>query len=429
MWLDPLHLSPFDKVRESRQNGRTPPILVKTMIAAKYQEYMYGFLQSVVQEIGPRPACSQAERDLTRILVREWTPSCDTVSIESFTCSPGAFLGFLPLSVLAYLGAVALYWFYPWLSFGLAAVALGLLFFELIRYHEVIDFLFPRRRGANVAAAIRPRGQVERRVIVSAHQDSAYEFRLWHRFRNAALVLMALAVFALLLIFAASLAKTIGELADFGNATGYSVAGIVAAGLAPVVAVFSFFRSNRSVPGAMDDMAGVAVMAGLGKYLEDAKHGQAFFPRKTEILLLATSSEEAGLRGAKRYVERHLEEMRDLPTYGLFLDGVYDERFLTVTSREVCTWAKHDPTLVKMAHEVAAGHGWSLRARWLPLGATDASAFSVKGIPSVCLHCADMSRLPGNYHTREDTCENVRPESLSVLLQMVVDMITQIDEK
>jgi aminopeptidase YwaD len=398
------------------------------MVAAKYQEYMYGLLWRVVNGIGPRPACSQAERELSRLLVREWTPLCDTVAVESFTCSPRAFLGFLPVCVLSYLAATALYWFYPWLSFGLATVALGLLFFELIRYHEVIDFLFPRMRGANVAAVIHPRSQIEKRVIVSAHQDSAYEFRLWHRFRNAALVLMALAVFALLLMFAASLAKTIGEFTGLGNATGYNVAGIVAAGLAPIVAFFFFFRSDRAVPGAMDDMAGIAVLAGLGKYLDEAKHGGGFFPRRTEVMLLATSSEEAGLRGAKRYVKKHLKEMKEIRTYGVFLDGLYDERFLTVTSREVCTWAKHDPKLVRLAQEVAAGHGWSLGTRWLPLGATDASAFSSKGIPAVCLHCADMSRLPHNYHTREDTCENVRPESLSVMLQIVVDMIERIDD-
>ena len=64
-----------------------------------------------------------------------------------------------------------------------------------------------------------------------------------------------------------------------------------------------------------------------------------------------------------------------------------------------------------------------------PLGGTDAAAFSVKGIPAVCLHCQDTSRAVPNYHTRNDTYEHIRPESLSVSLQLVLDMLKQIDSK
>jgi Zn-dependent M28 family amino/carboxypeptidase len=177
----------------------------------------------------------------------------------------------------------------------------------------------------------------------------------------------------------------------------------------------------------MDDMAGVGVTAGLARYLDDAKHSGDLFLQRTEVVLLATSAEEAGLRGAKRYVKKHLNELKERPTYGLFLDGICDEKFLTVTDRELCTGAKHDPGLVKLAQEVAAGHGWPIRKRWIPLGGTDASAFSLKAIPAVCLHCQDTSRLVSNYHTRHDTLEHIRPQSLGISLQMVIDMIERLD--
>ncbi len=389
---------------------------------------MYALLKKVIDEIGPRPACSEAERKLGSLLVEEWTPLSDSISVETFTCSPRAFLGFLPLSVTAYVAAVALYWFYPLPALIVAAIGFSLVFFEFVRYREFIDFLFPKMRGANVAAVIRPKGQFDKRVIVSAHQDSAHEFRLWYRLGNMAVPLMALASAAMILAFGASLAKTIGEYAGFGDGVGFNIVGIIVAGLAPVVAVFFFFRSNDAVPGAMDDMAGVAVLAGLGRYLDDAKHSGGFFPRRSEIVLLATSSEEAGLRGAKRYVRKHLREMKTIPTYAVFVDVVYDEKYLTVIDFELCTWVRHDPTLVKIAQDVATSRGWEARTKWVPFGATDASAFSVAGVPSVSLFCADTSRLTPNYHTREDTCEHVRPESLSVMLQMVLDIIQRLDE-
>jgi Zn-dependent M28 family amino/carboxypeptidase len=98
-----------------------------------------------------------------------------------------------------------------------------------------------------------------------------------------------------------------------------------------------------------------------------------------------------------------------------------------VATGEVSTGAKHDPGLVEMAQRVAASHGWPIKSKPIPLGASDASAFSKKGVKSICLFSQDSTRLVPNYHTREDTPEHVRPEALSVSLQLVIDMIQRID--
>src|SRR5262249_37300010 len=108
-------------------------------------------------------------------------------------------------------------------------------------------------------------------------------------------------------------------------------------------------------------------------------------------------------------------------------DGVYDERYLTVIERELFTGAHHDPRLVRLAQTVAGNHRWPLQTRMIPLGATDATAFAVAGLPSVSLLCQDISRLVPNYHTRRDTIDHRRPESLGVMLQLVLDMIERLD--
>jgi hypothetical protein len=397
------------------------------MVAEKYQDYVHNLIRRVLDEIGPRPSCSEAESRLGRLLAREWMPVCDAVTMESFMCSPRAFLGVLPLSVLAYFAAVILYWLYPPASPALAAVSFSLVFFELLRYREFVDFLFPRKKGWNVTGVIRPRGEARQRVIVSAHQDSAYEFRLWYHLGTASVWLTALSGAAIVFILAGGIARTLAWFGGSEEAVAYTAVGIAAIALSPVVGLFLFFKSGRAVPGAMDDMAGVAVVSGLARYLDDARHDGSFFPRSTEVVLLATSAEEAGLRGAKRYAEKHMTEMRQKPTYALFLDGIYDERLLTVTDSELFTGARHDAGLVRLAQEAAAARGWPIRKRWIPLGGTDASAFSLRGIPAVCLHCQDTSRLVFNYHTPHDTLENIRPRSLSVSLQMVIDMIERLD--
>ena len=361
--------------------------------ADRYADHMYELVDRAVTDIGPRESCSEEEKRLGRLYAREIEPVCDRIEVEEFTCSPKAFLGFFPFLVLLYLAGVVLYYIYPPVSVILAAIGIGVFYYEVVSYRELIDPLFPKRKGENVAGFVRPAGEVKKRVIVSAHLDSAYEFKVWYWLKGFSVPAMALAFLAPVLLLGAALARTIADSSGTPENAVYTALGIALIALSPIVAVFFFFHTDDVVPGAMDDMAGIAVLAGLGEYLHDAKGGDGFYPENTEIVLLALSSEEAGLRGAKRYAARHKKEYADVPTYAVFLDGIYDEQFLTVFKREVWCSAKLDPYLVELAQEAAAANGHDIRTGVLAVGATDASAFARAGIPSVSICCQDSTRL------------------------------------
>lgn len=398
------------------------------MRADRYRDYMYQLTDRVLKEVGPRESCREAEKQLGRLVASELEPSCEQVKVEKFTCSPSAFLGAFPYLIAAYVVAAVLYWFFPLVSAVLAAAALAVLYLEVALYKELVDPLFPRRQGENIIGVIKPSGEVEKRVIVSAHLDSAYEFNIWWWFKNASIPVMALAVLAVLLLLGSSIARTVVEFSGVPGPGTYRILGIVCAALTPVIGIFAFFHTYNVVPGAMDDLTGIAVLAGLARYLADSRAEGGFFPARTEVLILGLSSEEAGLRGAKRYAAAHAEEMKAMPTWGLFLDGIYDEQFLMVNGKEISMGTKMDPYLVSLAQEVARDRGWPLHAGTLAVGATDASAFVQEGIRSLSLGCVDTSKLPPNYHTRLDTIDRIRPESLAVSLQLVADMIERIDQ-
>ena len=131
--------------------------------------------------------------------------------------------------------------------------------FARIRSHhlrELIDFLFARKEGENVAGIVAPRGEVRRRVIFSGHFDSAFEFKLWYWFKNFSIPIMIAAVFAFLLLFGASLARAIQNSRGFPGGGAYTVLGIACIALLPLVALFLVFHTRDLVPGAMDDLAG-----------------------------------------------------------------------------------------------------------------------------------------------------------------------------
>ncbi len=388
---------------------------------------MYGLIRKVVDEIGPRPPCSDAEKKLGRLMVEEWKQTCDSVEVEPFSCSPYAFIGSYPLGALFYLAAVIMYWFIPPVALALIIVSCSMMI-EVLLYREYVDFIFPRRQGENVVGIVRPKGAATQRVVVSGHMDSAYEFNFFLYFRSASVALMIFALVANLVALGACLARTIAYFNVFSADAALDGLGIAMIALAPTAVLFLFFTSWKSVPGAFDNMSAVSVLAGLSKYLGEAKQRGEWLPQRTEIVLLATSSEEAGLRGAKRYVKEHLKQMQDLPTYCVIMEMIKDEKFLTVSKSEVFPGARYDPYLVKIAQDAAETHGWPIAALQMPPGwATDGAAFSQAGISATCLSCCDPSKIDPNYHTRYDTYEHIRPESLSVMLQLVIDVVQRID--
>ena len=392
--------------------------------AERYTEPMHDFIGDVLDDIGPRESCGAAERRLAERLVDGWRTLGFAARLEPFTCHPKAFLGFIPYAAFFYLMATIFYWLAPVWATLFAAAALVITVLELLAYKEFVDPLFPAAEGANAVAVVRPRGNVRRRVVVSAHIDSAYEFNLWFFLKNAGIPVMVIA-------FAAPLVPLAGGLLKLAVPTGtdpalFDTIGYLCLALYPIVGLNFFFHTYHVVPGAMDDLAGVAVVDATGRALAAAIEADEGL-QSTEVVLLGAAAEEAGLRGAKRFVTAHEDTLSDLPSYGIFVDGVYDERHLAVVRRELTTGARHDPRLVDLAREVAERRRWPMREVVIPFGATDASAFSTAGIPAIAVLCQDTSQLAPNYHTRLDVLENVRPESLHVSLQLVLDLLEQID--
>ena len=397
------------------------------MIAEKYTDYMYDLIDKVMKTIGPRESCSEEEKRLGRMFADEVADCCDRVESETFTCSPTAFVGFFPFLVIMYIAAVVLFFFVPPISCLIAVVAFVVIIAEVVRYKELIDPIWPKRDGENVLGFIEPRKDATRRVYVSGHLDSAYEFKIWYWFKGASAAVMGAGAFVLVLLFGFSLAASIAKPVGLPSSTVYWAFGFILVGLTPLIGLFWFFHTDDVVPGAMDDMAAVAVLAGLGRYFKEARVTEGFYPETTEVVLLALSSEEAGLRGAKRFAASHKGDA--LPACGIFLDGIYDEDFFTVFEKELWPGAVMDPEMVTIAKDAAKEMGVKLEVGNLPLGATDASAFALAGIPAASLCLSETKRLVPHYHTRLDTIDNIKPRSLAVALQATIEMLRIIDEK
>ncbi|UCG23264.1 MAG: hypothetical protein JSW55_14055 [Chloroflexota bacterium] len=64
----------------------------------------------LIDELGPRPSCSEESRQAADTLQKEAAVYADSSWTENFTARPSAFLGWIRLLVVIYLLAVALLW-------------------------------------------------------------------------------------------------------------------------------------------------------------------------------------------------------------------------------------------------------------------------------------------------------------------------------
>ena len=388
---------------------------------------MRPFMTRVLRDIGPRPACSEAEQQLGAMLEQDWAGFCDQVDLHSFHCHPRAFLGWLPWMVAAYLVALGSYWLLPPLSFLVACGTSLVILLQGVRFRELLDRLFPKEEGHNVVGVLRPRGEIERRVVLMAHQDSAYEFTLWYRFGNLSILLMLLMGLAWAWMTTGSLAASIAWSLGGVDHVAFTIIGVVGICLYPVVGLFVFLTAWSPVPGALDNLSGIALISALGRAAARGDDDGQRLLDGTEILLLATSSEEAGLRGARRFVASHRARLERMPTYVINIDSVGDPDHIALIDRELWQGARHDDALIELGLDCAQEHGLEIKRVSLALGGTDAAPFTHARIPSTTVIGQDSTRLIPNYHTRLDTIDHVDERAMEMAFQLVLTMMQRLD--
>ncbi len=166
------------------------------MITERDAQYALDLVKEICTQVGPGLPGSPQERERAGIVQRELEAHLGpgNTEVEEFTLAPGAFLGVYPTSALLTLTAVALnmaagrlagasVWISAGAALALAIVAPLLLFFEYVRYEELVDRFFRQKRSINVIGTLRRPGtkNVKRLLILSGHHDSAPE-NTWIRF-------------------------------------------------------------------------------------------------------------------------------------------------------------------------------------------------------------------------------------------------------
>ena len=295
----------------------------------------------------------------------------------------------------------------------LPAIAAVLMALEGGLTYTPLSDAFSHRPSANVVGFVEPREPAERTLCLVAHLDTSRSGLLFHpRLGPAVRRLLAAQSLATVALAAAPLLRRWAP----GRTAIRASRALCALGLALLAE-----RELRGVdvPGANDNASGV------GAVVELASEVAAAPLRTTRLAVLVCGCEEAGLLGARAFLDAH--DTRDW----LFLnfDGVGCPATLRYLSREgiVRAWPA-DPGLIAVAERIRAERPeLGLEPADAPIGLTyDATAVLARGGRALTLVRGDGGRIP-NYHQPSDTVANLDPGALARAVDVGRAMIARVD--
>ena len=395
-------------------------------------EYAVKGITKVCRRIGPRKPGSPEEYRAQQWFQKDMKNYCEETRIEEFTLHRQGFMGFIPFTVACGIASVFVNWFAsPIAALILCICAFVPLFFEFLMYKEFDDFLFPKQTSHNMIAVRKPKGEVKQRIVMVGHSDSQFEWTLNYLIGGlqaklfveipAVVGLIVQTVFALVCIIAGKG----GAAVNIQSARWFFILFfVISCVFIPFEFAFLFFQSwTKSVPGASDNLSGCYVGMAVVKALDEAK---VRF-ENTEVVVICSGSEEAGLRGSKAYAKAHEKEFKEIPTCVVALDTFRDLETMAVYHRDLSgTLQHHDGTKV-LVHDACANCGFDVKYESIYIGGSDAASFTQRGIPATGFAAMDPAP-PRYYHTRLDTPENLRPEAIKAGIEIMIEACCMFDK-
>ena len=385
--------------------------------------YMIDEITHICRDMGKRSPGSKGERTAGEYMADQLRLDCgcQRVQIETFPEHPGAFYGYLYYAVALDFLCVASFLVSPWLSAVFALASILLTLFEFFLYRKPIDPLFPKREGINVTAVKACTGEVKRRVFLNGHLDAAWEWPVNYHWGG-----IAFETHAVIAIIGIVYYLCIAICTGLGAGAWTKTAVWIGFLFMPFWIGMLFMRDRkRVVDGANDNLTGCYIGISVLKALQE----KGIELEHTEVGVILTGSEEAGLRGAKAWCKAHRPDASGVPTYIYTFDTIHDPQYLMANYRDLNGIVKADRPMAELFIESAAELGISCRKGWVPPlgGATDSAAFLQGGYRSVSITGLNH-KLEDYYHTRRDTYDNLNPDGLADCYAATINLIEKIDQ-
>jgi putative uncharacterized protein (fragment) len=394
-------------------------------------EYMVSEITHICKDFEKRDPGSKGEQQACEYMadVLKNECGCERADVESFKENPGSFFGWIYFTITFVLAAVAISFFYPLVSIILIVVGLLIVFMQFGLYKKFIDRFFPEKTGHNVTAVKSCKGEVKRRIFFNGHPDAAWEWPVNYKLGGVGFeghaVICGIGAIYYLVISIMLVAKNGLEYVSFDADETLGLLRLIGLVFVPfLIGLYWMWNENRVVDGANDNLSGCYMGIAILKALKE--EGIEF--ENTEVGVILTGSEEAGLRGAKAWCAAHKGEFDDVPTFIFSYDTIHDPKFLMTNYRDLNGTVKADKDVSDLFMEAAKELDISCKKGWVPPlgGATDSAAFAQAGFRATGVTGLNH-KLEDYYHTRRDTYDNMNEQGLADCFAISVKALEMFD--
>ena len=394
----------------------------------EYADFAVQGITHICSEIGPRECGSENEKKAQEYMGETLKNYADTVTRETFSVHPRAFMSFVPLAggmLLASTYANIVGAFkknkFSAASVPLLGATLASVVGEFGLYKKPLDPLFPKKESGNIVAVRKASGKTRRRIIISGHTDSAPEWTYTYKLGSKGVVVVAGYAIAGLFYDIASTAVSLTS----KNVKLKKALALGQLAFAPgFAALYKFTDPSRHVDGANDDLSGCYIANSVMKYLSD---NDIRF-ENTEVIAMLAGGEECGLRGTEAFFKAHPELLNDgVETVFISFDTIRDEEYMMIYTKDLNGLVKNDISACNLVKNAAAKCGKDVPFGAIPLGSTDAAAASRAGCKAASFVAMDPA--PARYyHTRLDTADNLCPETIEKTIEIALRTVLDFDE-
>lgn len=383
---------------------------------------MLTLINEIITLYGPRVAGSEAERGAQNFIAEKCRAFTHHVQIIEFKEYLNARFGKLKYYVLIYFLSIILVKFSPFVALLLTSISVFFILFDLTMYRDVLtNFPGKLQTSSNVEATLEPTGEVKSTLIFSGHMDSTLEYRWWYKYGETGVKLTVACgvLMALQLIY--NLSVTIQPYTGADYLWWFFLLA------SPLTMVWWSMYAEEGVPGAQDNLSGIAIAFETFRHFSDAKRSGQSILKNTRIKFISFGSEEKGLCGSRAYAKMKEAELKNGNAHLINIDGVRLVEEIAVVNSETMNGAKHSPVLIQKLNESFKIVHSTPKNVAVPIGGTDAVSFTRKGIPAVTIIGMSATNYDFTYHTRNDVVEHIEPQSLEIVKKALVHFVESWD--
>lgn len=372
-------------------------------------------VRHIVEEIGPRTAGTTGEAKAKDFIEASLRSMGINPQVDPFLTPKSYSYYYGLLYVLGALGAFLLLTQKPLLALVLGSVLVVLFYLENLTKISLGSF-FPQGLSHNIWVPLAAQEEASRRVILTAHYDSSrsgisFSPRWVRWFRKSFLIsfysLVSLPVLSLL--FFLSDARIFLDLA-------------ILPGIVLTLATVSLFHREfygEVTPGANDNASGVGLLLGVGREILERPM------KNTEVDLLFTGAEEAGLVGMTSFLRKYPGKTRG--SYIVNVDSVGAGKLKYLRSEGMMRRFRANQYLTAKAYEIAKDHPeWQIRPVDFRLVSTDATAALARGFQAMTVMALNEEGIVPNWHWR-DSLEGIDWKTVETAREFIRELLRKID--